>query len=263
MKDKQFELHYQPIIHLPSEAPVGVEALLRWHHPTKGLLYGGQFMTVLERSPDHARFVAWQLDRALQARKAWGERDLPISINLAARCLLDRRFPDQVADALTRAGIPGHQLMFEFAESAVVTQLGLVGDAPSSCGSSASRSPSTTSAPGPAPVRPAPTCRRRTSRSTATSSGRMLVDPEAAAVVGMGLDLGRRADLQFVATGVNSAALITALRQRGCDIAQGRYLVRPLLADQLPAYLASAPDNPVVGIEAVVSLDSRRRTPTV
>lgn len=126
--DDQLGLHYQPIIHLPSGAPVGMEALLRWHHPTKGQLYAGQFMAILERSPDHGRFVAWQLDLALRTRQAWGDRDLPISINLAARCLLDRRLPDQVADALNRHGIPGDQLMFEIDETAVLTQLGLVGD---------------------------------------------------------------------------------------------------------------------------------------
>ncbi len=70
-------------------------------------------------------------------------------------------------------------------------------------------------------------------------SGDMLVDPEAMAVVCLGLDLSRRADLQFVATGVNSAELITALRQRGCDAAQGPYFIRPLVADEVLAYLAS------------------------
>ena len=70
----------------------------------------------------------------------------------------------------------------------------------------------------------------------------MLVDPEAMAVVCLGLDLSRRADLQFIATGVNSAELITALRQRGCDAAQGPYFIRPLIADEVLAYLATAPE---------------------
>lgn len=90
----------------------------------------------------------------------------------------------------------------------------------------------------------------------------MLIDPEAAAVVGMGLDLGRRAGLQFVATGVNSEDLLDALEQRGCDTAQGPVLVRPMLADEVSAYLATAPVAPTVPTDAVVSLDSRRRTPT-
>jgi EAL domain-containing protein (putative c-di-GMP-specific phosphodiesterase class I) len=90
----------------------------------------------------------------------------------------------------------------------------------------------------------------------------MLVDPEAMAVVCLGLDLGRRADLQFVATGVNSPELITALRQRGCDAAQGPHLVRPLLRDEVRAYLASAPEIPDSPDASVVTLDSRRHTPS-
>jgi diguanylate cyclase len=263
LKDNQFDLHYQPIVHLPSGAPVGMEGLVRWHHPTKGLLYGGQFMTVLEHSPDHARFVAWQLDRALHTRQSWGERDLPISINLAARCLLDRRFPDQVADALHRAGIPGDQLMFEFAESAVLTQLGLVGDVLVQLRKLGIQIAIDNLGTGTSALFGLLNMPATHVKVDGHFVRQMLVDPEAAAVVGMGLDLGRRADLQFVATGVNSAELTTALRQRGCDIAQGPYLVRPMLADQLPAYLASAPEAPVVSVDAVVSLDSRRRTPTL
>jgi EAL domain-containing protein (putative c-di-GMP-specific phosphodiesterase class I) len=91
----------------------------------------------------------------------------------------------------------------------------------------------------------------------------MLVDPEAMAIVSLGLDLGRRADLHFVATGVNSAELITVLRQYGCDTAQGPHLVRPLLADEVPRYLATAPEMPDVPDASVVALDTRRRSPLV
>jgi EAL domain-containing protein (putative c-di-GMP-specific phosphodiesterase class I) len=89
----------------------------------------------------------------------------------------------------------------------------------------------------------------------------MLIDPDAMAVVCLGLDLGRRADLHFVATGVNSAELITVLQQCGCDTAQGPYLVRPLLADEVPRYLATAPEKPDVPDASVVAINTRRRTP--
>jgi diguanylate cyclase len=89
----------------------------------------------------------------------------------------------------------------------------------------------------------------------------MLVDPEAMAVVCLGLDLSRRADLQFIATGVNSAELISALRQRGCDAAQGPYFSRPLVADEVLPYLATAPQIADVPSASVVALDTRRHTP--
>lgn len=262
LADHQLDLHYQPIIHLPSGAPVGMEALLRWHHPTKGLLYAGQFMTVLERSPDHGRFVAWQLELALRTRRDWGDRDLPISINLAARCLLDRRFPDQVADALDRHGVSGDQLMFEIDETAVLTQLGLVGDVLTQLRLLGVRVAIDSLGTGTSSMFGLLKVPATHVKVDGRLVRKMLIDPEAAAVVGLGLDLGRRADLQFVATGVNSEELLDALQQRGCDTAQGPVLVRPMLADEVPGYLATAPISPTIPIDAIVSLDSRRRTPT-
>jgi len=261
IKNDQLDLHYQPIIDLPSGAPLAMEAMLRWSHPTKGLLRVGEFASVLERSPDHPRFVAWQLDRALNARRGWGDRQLPVSINLASRCLLDHRFPEQVFAALDRADLPPHQLMFEIDETAVLSHLGLVGDvltvlrlrgvqiAIDNLGTGSSslfsllRVPATHVKVDGHYVRD------------------MLVDPEAMAVVCLGLDLSRRADLQFIATGVNSPELITALRQRGCDAAQGPYFTRPLIADEVLAYLATAPEISDVPDGSVVALDSRRHTP--
>jgi diguanylate cyclase (GGDEF)-like protein len=261
IRNNQLDLHYQPIIDLPSGAPLAMEAMLRWPHPTKGLLRAGEFAPVLERSPDHPRFIAWQLERALSVRRRWGDRHLPVSINLATRCLLDRRFPEQVFAALDRADLPPDQLMLEFDETAVLSHLGLVGDvltvlrlrgvqiAIDNLGTGSSslfsllRVPATHVKVDGHYVRD------------------MLVDPEAVAVVCLGLDLCRRADLQFIATGVNSVELITALRQHGCDAAQGPYFTRPLVADAVLAYLAAAPEIPDVPDASVVALDTRRHTP--
>ena len=257
----QLDLHYQPIIDLLSGAPLAMEALTRWQHPTKGLLYAREFTPVLERSPDHPRFVAWQLDRALRTRQAWGDRNLPVSINLAARCLLDRRFPDQVFAALERTGLSAGQLMLEIDETAVLTQLGLVDQvltdlrmrgvqiAIDGLGSGTSSLFSLLRVPA------------THIKVDGHFVRQMLIDPEAMAIVCLGLDLGRRADLHFVATGVNSAELITVLQQCGCDTAQGPYLVRPLLADEVPRYLANAPEIPDVPGASIVALDTRRHKP--
>jgi diguanylate cyclase (GGDEF)-like protein len=261
LRGNQLDLHYQPIIDLPSGAPLAMEALLRWQHPTKGMLYSREFSPVLERSPEHPRVVAWQLDRALRTRQTWGDRNLPVSINLAARCLLDRRFPDQVFAILDRAGVSAGQLMLEIDETAVLSQISPVGEvltdlrthgvqiAIDGLGSGTSSLFSLLRVPA------------THIKVDGYFVRQMLIDPEAMAIVCLGLDLGRRADLHFVATGVNSAELITVLQQCGCDTAQGPYLVRPLLADEVPRYLANAPEIPDVPDASVVALDTRRRTP--
>lgn len=259
LDDDQLELHYQPVVHIPSGAPVAMETLTRWRHPTKGLLYPPDFMTVLEHSPDHARFVAWQLAQALHTRSHWGARDLPVTINLAARCLLDREFPAQVAAALKHAKVKGNQLMFEVAETATLTEEGLVGDvltelrrlgvqvAVDALGTGNSslinllRVPATHVKIGAHFVQ------------------QMLVDEEAMSVVCLALDLGRRADLQVVAVGVGTEEHVTALLQLGCDTAQGWYLASPMPTDELRAYLDSAPAAAPQPKDVVVSLDTRRR----
>jgi diguanylate cyclase (GGDEF)-like protein len=257
----QLDLHYQPIIDLPSGAPLAMEALLRWQHPTKGMLYGGEFAPVLERSPEHRRVVAWQLDRALRTRKTWGDRNLPVSVNLAARCLLDRRFPDQVFAILERIGVSAGQLMLEIAETAMLSQLSPVGEVLADLRTQGVQIAIDGLGAGTSSLFGLLRVPATHVKVDGHFVRQMLIDPDAMAVVCLGLDLGRRADLHFVATGVDNAELITALRRYGCDTAQGPHLMRPLLADEVPRYLASAPEMPEIPAASVVALDAWRHTP--
>jgi len=261
LDEDQLDLHFQPIVHLPSGAPLAMEALARWMHPTKGMLYPPDFMSVLEHSRDHARFVDWQLARALATRATWGE-PIPVTVNLAARCLLDQRFPAKVEAALELAGVPGHQLMLEIAETTALTEVGLVGDvlvrlrelgvqiAIDNLGRGTSSLINLLRVPA------------THVKVDAHFVQRMLIDDEAHAVVCLAFDLGRRADLDVVAVGVSAEEHVAALLQLGCDRAQGRYFARPMLAGQVRAYLASAPSLPPAPADVVVQLDTRRRTPS-
>jgi diguanylate cyclase (GGDEF)-like protein len=263
LEHQQLDLHYQPIIHLPSGAPVGLEALLRWYHPTKGLLYAGNFMAILERSPDHARFVAWQLDRALATRRRCGDRNLPISVNLAARCLLDNRFPEQVSAALDRAGVAPDQLMLEIDEAdPLLTQAELVNEALTELRQRGVKIAIDRLGTGVSSLSGLLRVPATHVKVDGYFVRKMLADPGAAAVVGLGLDLSRHAELQFVGTGVDAEDQVAVLRQRGCTTAQGPHLARPMLADELPGYLADTPEAPLAD-DNVVSLDSHRRMPTL
>lgn len=262
LDEDQLVLLYQPIIHLPSGSPVAMEALARWKHPTKGLLSAAEFITVLENSPDHDRFVDWQLDTALSTRARWAaDRDLPVSINLATRCLVDRQFPRRVAAALTRAGVPGHQLMAEFDEddiltgsmgsvAGVLTELQLLGVRVAIDGFGAGDARFFGLLRVPADYL----------KVDGYYVRQMFVDPEAMATVCVGLDLGRRVDLQVVAAGVSSAEHVARLSQLGCNVAQGPYLAPPLHPDAIASYLQTAPASRVPK-DVVVPLDSRRRIP--
>ena len=263
LEQEQLYLEYQPVLALPSRAPIAVEALLRWLHPTRGMLYPREFMAVLEHSPDHGSFVTWQLRQALAARACWGgDRDVPVSINLAFRCLLDRAFPEQVAAALQAVGVPGDQLMLEFGESDSLTggvpvtealdelrDLGVriaidrFGDGACSL-TGLLNLPATHLKIDPEFVRGA-------------------IDRDQVAVVSLAVELGRQSDLQVVAIGVPSDEHVEALVKLGCHAGQGRHLAAPMSARLIRDYLATAPTLPAPEAD-VIALDRRRRltTPT-
>jgi diguanylate cyclase len=258
LDEDQLDLHYQPIVHLASGAPVGLEALLRWYHPTRGQLDAAHFLAVLERSPDYPRFVAWQLARALDVQSKI--KSLPIGVNLAARCLLDDRFPGQVAAALDHAGVPADRLMLEIDEAdPLLTQAGLVNEVLTDLRLTGVKVAIDGLGAGSSSVVGLLKVPATHVKVDGEVVRQMRTDPEAAALVRLGLDLSRYADLQFVATGVTSAELVEALRRAGCDTAQGPYLGRPLLAGELADYVATAPE-PAAIEDNVVAFDRHRRT---
>jgi predicted signal transduction protein with EAL and GGDEF domain len=264
LDEDQLFLQYQPIIDLPSAAPVAMEALARWNHPTKGLLYAADFITVLENSPDHDRFVAWQLDQALRTRTRWAaDRDLAVSINLAARCLLDRRFPDRVAAALDRAGVPGDQLMLEIDEDAVLTgSMGSVEAILTDLQELGVRIAIDGFGAGDARLFGLLQVPADYLKIDGFYVREMFRSPQAMAAVCIGLDVARRIDLHVIAAGAASEEHVTRLSQLGCHLAQGPHLMPPLMPDAIAGYLTDAPIAPKPPEHAVVALDSRRRTPT-
>jgi EAL domain-containing protein (putative c-di-GMP-specific phosphodiesterase class I) len=255
----QLELHYQPIVHLPSGAPLALEALVRWSHPTKGLLLPAEFMPVLEHSRDHARFVDWQLNVALHTQAMWCSQDLPISVNLAARCLLDTAFPARIDAALHSHGVCADQLMLELAETTtltgsptaatVLTELRELGVRIAIDGFGTGYSSLTGLLEVPA-----------TDVKIAAGFVRdMLIDDRAAGVVRMAVELGRLSNLRVIALGIPGSEHVDALVAAGCDAAQGHHLARPMLASELRHYLQTAPAPPMPRHADIIHLGSRRR----
>ena len=254
----ELDFHYQPIVNLTSMTPLAVEALVRWNHPSKGLLLAREFMPVLEKSRDHAAFVAWQLDRAVRLRALWGDRLLPISVNLAARCFLDTAFPQQVAAALARWDVRPDQLMLELTDTptltgsataaTVLTELRDLGVriAIDSFGTGYSSLTGLLEVPA-------------TDLKIGSEFVRlMLADGRAAGVVRMAVELGRQSDLRVIALGVPDDDHVRALQRVGCDAAQGNHLARPMLASELVKYLATAPPAVAEEEAGIIQLDSKR-----
>ncbi len=120
----QFDVFYQPIVDLRSAAVAGFEALARWHHPERGLLLPGEFMSLAEETGLVNAIGRQVLAQACSQMKAWNERRSPeeplfVSVNLSARQLAQPDLLDQIREILETHGLAGDRLSLEVTESAV------------------------------------------------------------------------------------------------------------------------------------------------
>jgi EAL domain-containing protein (putative c-di-GMP-specific phosphodiesterase class I) len=118
-------LHYQPSVDLDSHAVTGFEALVRWEHPTRGLLPPSEFVPVAERSELILSLGAWVLEEACRAAaELQGEQHQPtMSVNIAARQLASDSFVAEVTGALASSGLPADRLVLEITETAVLDDM--------------------------------------------------------------------------------------------------------------------------------------------
>jgi diguanylate cyclase (GGDEF)-like protein/PAS domain S-box-containing protein len=121
----EFQAYYQPIVTLPSGTIVGVEALIRWIHPQRGMVMPGDFIGVAESSGMIVQIGAWILHHACQefevlTRGVVGGQNLGLSVNLSTRQLSDSLLVDTVRGALANSGLDARRLTLEITESAVM-----------------------------------------------------------------------------------------------------------------------------------------------
>jgi diguanylate cyclase (GGDEF)-like protein/PAS domain S-box-containing protein len=126
----ELELHYQPVVDLQTQTLVGMEALVRWQHPTRGLLLPYEFISLAEDSGLIVPLGAWVLNEACRQTAAWADRrgddgegdaaGLNISVNVSALQLAEPGFPRQVAEAIEASGIQPDRLWLEITESALM-----------------------------------------------------------------------------------------------------------------------------------------------
>lgn len=122
MDQGELVLRYQPKVDLETGAPAGIEALVRWQHPDRGLLGPGEFVPIAEQTALIRPLTLYVIDRALEQCTRWSAeaRDLRVSVNVSARNLLDVHFADGVAEALERWGIGAGRLELEITETALM-----------------------------------------------------------------------------------------------------------------------------------------------
>jgi diguanylate cyclase (GGDEF)-like protein len=233
--DDELFLHYQPKYTLDGGRIEGAEALLRWQHPLLGLIPPGEFIPVAEGTGIILPLTERVLGMALTQMRVWIEagHDIPVAVNLSTRCLLDAGLPDLVARLLEEHRVPAELLRLEVTESAVM------GDA-ARCmevlqglhdlGVRLSIDDFGTGYSSMSYLRRLPVDELKIDRSFVLG---MTTTQQDAVLVRTAIDLGHNLGLTVVAEGVEGLEHAEALRQLGCDIAQGYHFARPMAAAKL------------------------------
>jgi diguanylate cyclase len=232
-------LHYQPKADLHSGRVLGVEALVRWQHPAHGLLGPAEFIPLAERTGLIHPLTRWVLDAALRQAAAWRRagHELSVAVNVSTRSLLDRDFPDQVADRLAAFEVPASALMLEVTESAVMADPALALDVLGrlhALGVGLALDDFGTGYSSMAYLKALPVDELKVDRSFV---GHMASSNSDAVIVRSTIDLGHNLGLHVVAEGVENRDTWDQLAALGCDTAQGYHLGRPMPAADLERWL--------------------------
>jgi EAL domain-containing protein (putative c-di-GMP-specific phosphodiesterase class I) len=236
---EQFALVYQPILDLESEQIVGVEALLRWNHPTAGVIGPNQFIAIAEENGLIVALGRWVLEQACTHGASWRDRGHPlnISVNASWRQLERPEFVAEVREALSRSGLAAEALTLEISEAALMRKPEATGkllDQIRALGVQIAVDDFGTGYRSLAYLRRFPVDSLKIDRTFITGLAR---SHEAQALTHTLIELGKALGLQTLAEGVEEGDQLSELKSVGCDLAQGFLFARPMAAEALEAFL--------------------------
>jgi diguanylate cyclase (GGDEF)-like protein len=233
-------LAFQPQVDMLTRRVSGVEALIRWNHPTQGVISPAELLPLAERTGTLSRLTDWVVDEAIATATAWyvAGHDARLAVNVSAVTLIDAALPARVAASLDRHGLEPTALVVEVTEDAVMVD-------PQRCcevlaelatmGVGVSVDDFGTGQSSLAQLRRIGADELKIDRSFIIGMTEDRFDREVVvAVAGM----GRRLGMRLVAEGVENPATWDALLEVGCDVAQGYGIARPMGRDKLLSLLA-------------------------
>ena len=240
-------LHYQPQLSISTGDVVGAEALVRWQHPKRGLVFPDEFIPFAEHTGLIGPLSHHVLDIALAQARTWSDagRPLPVSVNLSARNLLDVCLPNQVAALLDAHGVAPELLNLEVTESAIMTEPARaqqVLEQLSTLGVRISIDDFGVGYTSLGQLKNLPISELKIDRSFVMT---MAEDPSNALIVQTLADLGHNLGFTLVAEGVETEQVLTALGGFGCDVAQGYHLSRPITAPAFDTWCAGRRITPM------------------
>lgn len=245
LENGELQVHYQPKVSLDSGGVVGVEALVRWHHPQRGLVMPDEFIPMAEHSGLMAPLTEHVIDVSLAQVARWrmAGLEVPVAVNVSMRDLHGRDLVGVVASALERHDLPASMLVLELTERVLTRDSGEVNATLNSLrrlGVAASLDDFGTGYSSMVLLKKLPISEIKIDRSFVS---RLTADPGDVTIVASIVDLAHGLGMKAIAEGVESEEVWDLLRRLRCDAAQGWYISRPMDAENATAWLLRHPSQ--------------------
>lgn len=238
--EDEFRVYYQPIIDLKQDQICGFEALIRWQHPTEGLVFPGEFITCLEETGLIIPVGILILEKACQQLQVWkkqGWSDLQISVNLSPLQFRNENLLRDIDSVLEKTGLPPPQLKLEITETLIVEnpqQTVQLIEALRSRGIQVSIDDFGTGYSSLSYLRQFPVDNLKIDRAFIS-----FLDSDASniPIIRAIVDLGKALGMKVTAEGIETTSQLAQLKQLGCDLGQGYYFAQPMSAAAASQYL--------------------------
>jgi EAL domain-containing protein (putative c-di-GMP-specific phosphodiesterase class I) len=242
--NSEFVLNYQPQVDLRSGRVFAVEALIRWQHPTLGMVPPIKFIPIAEETGLIVPIGDWVLHEACRQNKAWQDAGLPhvgVSVNVSARQFREKNLIARVLNALTDSGLESKYLELELTESlimqdveqAVATMTELQG-----LGVHLSIDDFGTGYSSLSALKNFPVARLKIDKSFISD---LPTNENDKAVAGAVISLGQKLNLRVIAEGVETDDQVAFLRENNCDEMQGYHFSKPVTVEAIEELLKAAP----------------------
>lgn len=244
MERNEFHLVYQPQFDLNSGRLVGCEALLRWQHPTRGMISPAVFIPVAEQTGAIEALGRWVLEAGLMQCQQWrenGGKSIPVAINLSVRQLMDDELPAKVAAMLSASGLMADQLELEITESMLMENVDKILNNLNvlrGMGIMIAIDDFGTGYSSLAYLKKLPIDKLKIDRSFVSD---IMTNPDSAKIVSATIALGKSLNLKVIAEGIETEEQLQFLRTQGSDEGQGYYLSKPISPEQLQQLLRAQP----------------------
>jgi len=240
---QQFVLHYQPKVNMRTGTVIGVEALIRWHHPEQGLLYPLEFLPIIENNPMSIEMGEWVIDTALKQISQWQEKGLNLfistSVNIAGVQLQQPDFTQKLAKLLNaHPDVDPSYLELEVLETSALGDVKHISSIMNACieqGVKFTLDDFGTGYSSLTYLRRLPAKLIKIDQSFVRD---MLHDADDLAIVESVIALAKSFEREVIAEGVETIEHGAALLQLGCNLAQGYGIAKPMLAVDIPAWVS-------------------------